>query len=333
MASFDWKTFFRQHGVEYVTSGPNTPRGDIGIRCPMCGPADPSQHMCVSLKGAGWHCWRNASHKGRSRARLIQLVLRCSAETANELAGGESTELLPDDDLPQTLRAKLLGEVIKAAPKSLSIPKEFKALTGGVLSKPFWEYLDGRGYSPRQTVWLAETYGLHYALKGPFAYRIIVPVRDRSRRLQTWTGRSIIPGEEQRYKALGAELALCSIRETLLGLDVLWHAPSPKALLVCEGPFDALWINTFGHPFGVYATCLFGLSMSDSQASMLASLRERFGYVGLLLDSAASFQAFRLATNGLNLDVVSLPETVKDPALLAVNDVIDLCVSVAERGS
>lgn len=326
---FDWPRFLRQRGIEFVPQG----KREIVVRCPLCGPADPSQHLCINLDGKGWHCWRSESHRGRSRARLIQLLLDCSRETAHELAGGDVRELVADGDLAATLRTRLLGTDAPRRSTVLAFPKEFKPLTSGVLARPFHEYLKGRGYRERQIAWLSETYGLHYATRGPFGYRIVIPVRDERRKLLTWTARSIREGEALRYKALGATEALTSIRDTLLGLDLLARCPQPKALLVCEGPFDAFWITLYGQPFGVYGTCLFGLVMSDAQAALLVRLRQRFRHIGLLLDSAASFQAFRLAQSGLDLDIIRLPSTVKDPALLSADAAIELCLTASVKNS
>ncbi len=41
--SFDWVDFLERHGIEYVTSSPNIGRGEVGVKCPYCGPGDPSR--------------------------------------------------------------------------------------------------------------------------------------------------------------------------------------------------------------------------------------------------------------------------------------------------
>lgn len=333
--AFDWPAFLRQYKIDYVTRGPNTPRGEISIRCPLCGPEDPSQHMCISLRGKGWHCWRNNSHRGKSRSRLIQLLLQCSVETANQLAGTETRELPSDDEVIGSVRARFsVGE--KSKPKQLELLKEFKLLTKGSLADLFWDYLRNRGYKERQILWLIETYQLHYAVRGPFAYRIIIPLRGRSGKLLSWTGRSIIPDEELRYRALSITptrdlpAGLCAPSDTLLGLDILWRCSNPKALIVCEGPFDALWVTTFGYRLGVYGTSLFGLHVTDKQALLLEELRDRFPRQVLLLDRDAGLQAFRLAHAGFSpLEVFRLPPGVKDPAVLSSNKVVDLCLQVS----
>jgi hypothetical protein len=112
-------------------------------------------------------------------------------------------------------------------------------------------------------------------------------------------------------------------------LPLLWSAPQPKVLVVCEGPFDAMWLTCFGHSFGVYATCLFGLSMSAPQSWYLSELKQRFPRVVVLLDAAATFQAFKIAHSGLDLSLRRLPDSVKDPAKLPPQAAVDLCLELA----
>lgn len=339
--SFDWPDFLRQHNIEFVKKGPNTPRGEISVRCPLCGPEDPSNHLCISLKGKGWHCWRNALHKGKDRARLISLLLKCDMATARELAG-YTVQALPSN---QEMTAKWAAwneaqnsTPFKASPPSLALLKEFRTLRKpNIFATQFMDYLRGRGYRKEQLKWLIDAYDLHYTTRGPFSYRIIIPVKDPRGQLLTWTGRTVVD-DEIRYKTLsttanarqGLPAAATSTSQTLLGLDLLWKCYSPKALFICEGPFDAMWITTFGRAVGVYATCLFGLNLSPAQSGLLIDLQTRFPRQRLLLDSAAKYQAFRMAQSGLGLGVETLPNTIKDPAELTPDAVVDFCLSMVE---
>ena len=261
---------------------------------------------------------------------------------AQELAGVKTQYLVADEDVGLDMRTKLLDPVMEPTEKKLPLRllKEFRPLDDGSrFAGAFKDYLiDERGYRPKQVQWLTETYDLHYATRGSFAYRVIMPLRDRWGKLLTWTARSIIKDEEVRYKTLsvtakpwlGLPAAACATTETLFGLDVLWDCPNPKACIICEGPFDATWISTFGHSLGVYGTCVFGLNLTPTQSVLIEDLRDRFDYIGMLLDGAAHFQAFRLANNGLNLDLLKIPDGVKDPAVLSPNAVMDLCLSVVK---
>src|SRR5690606_26285475 len=123
---------------------------------------------------------------------------------------------------------------------------------------------------------------------------VIFPIRDFRGVLQTWTGRSIKRDAMPRYKTLTLRfdpeypdkpLALAPVNDLLLGLPMLARAPSPKALILCEGPFDAVRISAFGHHQGIYATSLFGLNVSVSQVGLLRELSGRIPTLWLLLDS------------------------------------------------
>jgi hypothetical protein len=333
---FDWTRFLRQHHIEFIERGGSTTRNNVNIRCPMCADSDKGFHLGISLKGKGWNCWRNVQHRGRSRSRLIQLLLKCSEQTARELAGTASVDLPVDVDLGQQMRSALYPDEAPRSHGPLRLLSEFKPLVqDGFLAKPFWFYLRERGYRDKQIEWLCQSYQLHYATRGPFSYRIIIPIYDRRGKLMTWVARSIRPQEEVRYKALSVEpvrelpAALAAPYQMLLGLPLLWRCPDSRVLVVCEGPFDALWITTYGRSFGVYGTCLFGLNLSEAQQYQLSDLQERFEREVLLLDSEASFQAFRLSQSGNDLRVIRLSENVKDPAELPSSEVISLCSRLA----
>lgn len=301
----------------------------------MCGPADQGYHLGISLKGKGWHCWRNQAHKGRSRVRLIQLLLKCDLDTAKSLAGVAAIDLVEDVSVGEQLRSQLVEDHNSEPERSLKLLREFKHLiTKSVLATPFYEYLAQRGYRARQIEWLADIYDLHYAVRGPYAYRVIVPIYDRYDKMLSWTGRTILKDGDPRYLSLSTHAnrrlpaAKCPTAATLLGLHYLWTCSNPRVLVICEGPFDALWVSTFGHSLGVHATCLFGLNISEAQAVLLDELSQRFERMVLLLDSAASLQAFRLAQSGLDLEIMRLPEGAKDPGDLSTVDVTKLCVGL-----
>ncbi len=325
MPRFDWPAFLRRHGIEYVT-GTKSSRHHVNVHCPQCGNADTGHHLGIHLYRDSWSCWRTQAHRGIGRARLIQMLVGCTSEEAHRLAGTDDVDL-PEGDVASLIRHKLLGEASTARTR-LELPREFKPLVPGLFATRFVTYLRDRGYHRGLLDDVSETYDLHYATRGRWSYRIVIPVCDRNGRLLTWTGRTILPEQEPRYLALSAEAGLTSIYDTVLGLDMLWAVTNPKALLVMEGPFDAMWVTMFGRSMGVYGTCLFGLNLSSAQALLIQELRRKFDRVGFLLDSAAVFQTFRLAQNGMGLDVFKVPAHRKDPAVMSPNEVIDLCLSV-----
>lgn len=340
MVRFDWLRFCKQHRIDYVTSGPNTSKGrTISIRCPFCGEADPSQHMGLSLSGPFWGCLRNAAHRGKSPTRLIQQLLRCSPEEARRISG-VTEELAPTQDELGASFDKLrrqLGASVASHVGPLKLPPEFKPLMNGSrFADAFIEYLAGRGYREKQIEWLAKNYDLHYATSGSFAYRLIIPIKGRYGDLLTWTARTIQPDVEPRYKTLRVEpykdepVAKLAANSTILGLPLL-HSVRGKALIVVEGPFDALKVTAFGQALGVYATSLFGLNAYPAQIAELQDLSRNFDALYLLIDEDAVFHRLRLLSllAPLGCRALKMPEGADDPGSMTGADVVNLAYSLA----
>ena len=330
---FSWPKLLQSRGVHFVTRGPNTAKNSLSVRCPFCGEADPSQHLNIYLNTGYWKCWRNPrAHSGKSRSWLIQHLLRCSSEEAVHLAE-EDTLAIPEPADIMTRLTEMLGdrdqvEKIHASKQGLEFPSQFKRLFGSnsLTSRPFWDYLEDRGYDLASQDWVAKHYNLHYANRGPYRYRLIIPVYSTAGELMTWTARSVVPRAEIRYKTLSVEpneffpgyVAKCAPGQLLLGLPLLWKCENPEVLVLTEGPFDAIRISVLGHKIGVYGTCLFGLNITDSQVLLIEQLLGRFRHVVLLLDPDAKFRAFRIQEQLTNLPVKieTLPPGVEDPGAL-----------------
>jgi hypothetical protein len=210
----------------------------------------------------------------------------------------------------------------------LTFPPQFKPLwkNNSISSLPFWDYLGQRGYDHDAQDWVAESYNLHYATRGPYRYRLIIPVYSNTGELMTWTARSITPDNPIRYKTLSVEpnslypgpVAKCAPGQLLLGLPLLWQCSNPEVLVVAEGPFDAIRISALGRKIGVYGTCLFGLNITDGQVALLEQLLGRFRHLIVLLDPDAKLRAFRIQEQLVNLPVriEALPPGVEDPGAL-----------------
>lgn len=326
MACFDWISFLKQHRIPYVTEGPNfSKKMRCNVRCPFCGDADPSEHMGVADAG-WWGCLRNGAHRGRSPHVLIQKLLGCSIEEAKRLAGTEEKLTPTTDELAKSFEAlkRMSGIASVSTPRKLEFLPEFKPLMNdSPFAGAFISYLLERGFREPQIRWLAKNYHLHYATRGPYAYRLIVPVYDRYGTLLTWTGRSIQPDAAVRYKTLrvGGDpdwkgpVALAADKETVLGLPVLYAALNPKVLVLVEGPFDALKISAFGWALGVYGAALFGLNVSPSQVSEVLELSRRYTKVFLLLDRGAELHRLRLASllATASPEIISVGDAYDDP--------------------
>jgi hypothetical protein len=279
--------------------------------------------MNISLIGRGWFCRRNPRHNGKSRSKLIKALLRVSDERARQLAGEHGEVGTPvNGSVSERVRAAVGAASRDEPPERLVWPPEFKPLVNNrVLAQPFINYLRGRDYSDADIEWLAEHYHLHYATRGWHKSRLIIPVYDAMGELKSWTGRTIIPNKQPRYKAPAGHPP----GDWLLGLPLLWNCPGPKALLVTEGPTDAMRISVTGHTRGVYGTCLFGLNLSSEQAYQLRELARRFKFIGWLLDEDAELRSFGLQQkSGVRCKRLELPDGVKDPDKLTRKAAVEL---------
>lgn len=295
--AFDWEAFLEKEGIEYKTRGPSTSRGNLYVHCPFCGDADQGQHMGISVEGKGWGCWKQQAHRGIAPQRLVQALLKCSWGEAAKIVGKRVGGTLwgSPDALGQMLAGFTKPEEAEPPPP-LELMDSFKPLHYSA-PRAFVEYMLDRGLTKTELEAAAGHFSLHYALTGPYAYRVIFPVYESDRTLATWTGRAI-GDAEIRYKTL-------SYREPgrppLYGPEA--HGPISNYLLdlpsldaggdflaITEGPFDALNLWTHWPADGAgKVTCLFGKAISPAQLDRLAELRDRYRRVYLVLDPEANF--------------------------------------------
>lgn len=324
---FDWQRFLDAQHIEYVTSGASVTRGNVAIRCPWC-TDDPSHHMGISLNGAGWGCWRNAEHRGKSPVKLVAALLHCSTGQAMDIVGidrksipndffGRVQALMsPQEDAPMKRRQEL-----HLYPEFLSFGENKPS------ARPYVQYLRGRDFTVADIASLTRRYGVRYCSRGPWQGRIIFGVRQDGE-LQTWTGRSISKTAELRYKTLtddpekakahGEKLpAVKPVNHCLLFFDSLCQYGG-KHLLITEGPFDALKVNVLGWHSGIRATCLFTNNPTVEQIELLHVLAPKFEHRHLVLDRGMFARIVKLssALASLNLSMTLLPAFLKDPGEL-----------------
>lgn len=343
MSRFSWPRFLRQHRINYVTSGPNTARDSLSIRCPWCGEGDPSQHLGISLKGRGWGCLRNASHRGKSSVWLVQKLLGVGEAEARRLVWGDAALAPTQSDLETSFAALQTHAGVSPSsqkPERLVMPKEFKPLlNSSPFSVPFLAYLEERGYRTAQIKWLAERYDLRYATAGLYAHRIILPICSRYGTLLSWTARTIRKDVTPRYRTLrvrpderhpNAPVALVAANNTLLGLPVLWGADNPRVLILVEGPFDALKLTAFGAQLGLYGAAVFGLNFYPAQLAEIQELAGRFDRVFMLVDEDAELQRLRLldALASVNCRPLRMPPGADDPGAMSGGEVVKLALEL-----
>lgn len=319
--SFKWIEFLHRHNIHYVEYGPNTKKGEISIKCPMCGD-DPSEHLGINPRTGLWACWRSASHRGRSPFRLIMALLHCSYARARIIV--EQHAYTDPDEFEELTNIR---KEITNPSTALKLPNAFHPI--GPKATRFTDYLQKRGFdSPIKVV---DVYDLHYAVTGRWKDRIIFPIY-LGGELVTWTGRAIVnPKMAGRYLTASpddenpAERALLPITETVYQYDDLMQTGG-DLLFFNEGPFDAIKIDYYGYHDYTRATCFFTANMSVSQHDMVSDLCKHFKKTRLLLDPEAIEQQFsiidQLGRHGVRLSV--LEPGIEDPGAMQQSQVLDL---------
>lgn len=329
---FDWLTFFRARYIVYTTSGHT--QGNIGIHCPLCGDADPSFHMGISLSGKGWNCWRNRSHRGVRPHRLIQALLKCSYFEAQRIVGDDAHTIgISDASLGAYLKAKLLGNKEIEEPKPIGFTPEIKPLykCDRGTAKIFLRYLqEDRDYNLNECEDVCREYDLRYAMHGYFGYRIIFPTYMFGEMI-TWTGRSVGNGKGPRYLSLtshkdkavpGYPIALKPIKDCLWNFDYIVDHPA-RTLIVAEGPFDAMRLDYYGLSLDVRATCLFGKDISEEQLYLLEDIAPMFENRYLLLDPDASLDVLRVMDRirVIGFEPLRIPAGFEDAAVMSKSEI------------
>lgn len=334
---FDWQSFLERQGIDFATSGPSTSKDNLYVHCPFCGEADQGHHMGISIKGKGWGCWREQSHRGRNPARLIQALTGCSWEEANRTAGGRKLLSGAGAGLLGAVQG-LLGKREDADSRGkLELPKNFRRLCSG--KNIHYRYMRDRGFSKEAVETLVEQFDIRVCPPGDklWSWRIILPVYDMDLELQTWTARAL--GDANvRYRTLTADpdkivdgkLARGPITDYLLNAEKV--GSGGEFLVLAEGPFDALNLSLSVHRYGAQASCLFGKAISASQMDTLAMLRPYYKKVFLLLDPDAATAAMRMSSQlqALNVKLVLLKGS-DDPGDMGPVKLHKLLGSMADR--
>lgn len=317
--------------IPYRSSGQNVAKGNVVVNCPWCGGADSSGHMGINATTGYWGCWRNRLHRGKSLPRLLVQLAGITYDAAFQLTG---RRVAPQaDDFMQAIEALKAGPVEETQKprKGIKLLPEFRAIYPDGPTRVFHDYLvDERGWG-RLTDRVITHYNLRCAFRGPYAQRIIIPIYEHDR-IVSWTGRSIRKDAGIRYLSLseqadenkGLPAATHSLKDLLLDLDDL--ASGGRVLIIVEGPFDSMLFDVYAQRYDCRVTCVFGLSMTDRQVSLIREVADGFDRIAILFDHDAGGNAMELADALADVrpDVWFLPENVKDPGELSLPQMDDL---------
>lgn len=289
MRVFDWQRLLDEQRIEYITRGPNVKRGEINIRCPFCGSADPSHHMGLNLETGWWSCWRNrASHSGKSPLKLIVQLLRVPYHKAREIAGLDEGYVDPEgfDAIAARILAKTPEEPKGAQRRRFLDPDpSFQPITDRIRTLRHWNYLFSRGFDKlrkgeEEVDVLVRQYGLLAGVSGIWQDRIIIPFY-LDGAMVTWTGRAISKSE-RRYRDLELKESILGPKETLYNADCI--AKGGKVLVLQEGPFDVLKVDFFGQMLGVRSVGLATNSMTEDQAFLFKMAEGMFEKLVVMMD-------------------------------------------------
>ncbi len=312
----NWRQLLTERGVRFVDRGANVKRGEINIQCPFCGSADPSHHMGLNLESGFWACWRNREHRGKSPLRLLVRLLGVSYYQARQIAGLREDYVDPEgfDAMVSRLMGRDKVDKVEHVRKEfLQFPREFEELYDA--PDRFYYYLrDQRDFGPVGTRDLADLYDVRYAKRGAFRDRVILPYYADGA-LVAWTGRAIAQAVV-RYRDLDRDDCLVPPKETLFNLDC--RMEGGRALVVVEGPIDALKIDVFGRGAGVRAVALSTNSITEAQIYLLEETAPAFDRVLVMMDMASELgvvdsMRMRQELAGVkNASIIQVPFNLKD---------------------
>lgn len=276
------KELLTKHQVHFVEAGHNVALGNVNIKCPFCSD-DPSEHLGIHLKSGVWGCWRNAQHRGKNLKRLLK---KLGITLLDPTFDQSDIEAIANGTFFKSNKLKYVE-----GPRVTELPKEFvKINSSGSIDKRYHRYLQSRGFhDPAQVI---ADYDLHRCndRQSPWDDRLIVPVWVGDE--VCWTGRAIYENPMRYLSAKGGEAR--NIKHCLFNFNDLL-LDSGEALVITEGPFDALKGDMYGKP-RVRFTCIFGIStLSAEQARLIRYLSYKYDQVWLALDQSATANAVAMA--------------------------------------
>jgi hypothetical protein len=336
MSNIDWLPLLQKHGIEYAERGANVKRGEVAVRCPFCGSADPSKHMGIDVNTGRWACWRNKQeHSGKSPVRLLVKLLGVTYTQARDIAGLDDSYVDPDGFSALVEKLKY-GNTKETELATLELDTTFSfILQDDHRTRLHWNYLFNlRGFNtPKQTNGITDVdklvndYGLRAGISGVWQNRIILPYYQDGK-LVTWSGRTI-GSHPIRYRDLEIKSSLCAPKHALYNYDNAIQGG--RVLVLQEGPFDALKVDLYGKRCGVRSVALSTNSLSAKQSYLLSTLSEQYQRVHVVMDTKTELgwaDSMRMKQSLANLPRVTfglVPFNAGDGGNLTKQQVIAWC--------
>lgn len=295
--SVDWRALFDEARIAYKDRGRNCSRGNVNICCPFCRD-DVSYHLAVSEADGKYYCFRNPEHAGASPLRML---------VALGLSRIDVTKLLNDHDTAVTIERAALPKADRRA---------WDRFEPAALSQDAMDYMIQRGFdTPHAT---AAFFDLRVAPFGKWAKRLLIPLYDGASGAISWTGRALRSEAEPKYLAHECE----ELPRMLAGKI------SGGALIVVEGPLDALKLNAALHRFTtISAVAMVGKALTHGRLLRLAEAT--LNHIYLCLDSdvpisqCARMQRELTHACRTNVERLKLPAGAKDAAELSEPEIRD----------
>lgn len=285
---FDVVSFLKDHGITYKTSGKNLSTGEwVGLAvCPYCNRAD---HIAINLNSAAFNCWVCGKHGYAADA--LKLILGVRTQEIKDLM--RPYFILPDSGVRREKRVKV------EPGRTLEFPSHFYTSW----SDAYTAYLLRRGLD----ISTAQRFQLMAGgiWDQEWMHRLIIPIT-LDGQLVSWTGRTILPNIDPRYKNLSNEKSLIDVRTTIFNIDNMER----KAILV-EGAMDT---------FKIVQSCgaVIGLEFTNEQCLKIKQHGVEELFVVFDAEENAVKRALRFAsvmnTIGVNTHVIDIRGTgFKDP--------------------
>jgi hypothetical protein len=290
-----WRALLDHCNVAWLDRGRNLSRGWLAIKCPWCGPADPSAHLGINEESGIYHCLRNNAHRGKSPYYLLA-ALGVPRRTIDDVLVAYSSGLpvrpAPPVEIPRSRFAQRWASFAPAA-------HDARAL----------EYLRARHFwHPRRT---AETFDLRVG-RGNYAARLWFPLLAGEDEVVGFTGRAMTDIQPRYYT------------ETATHVLYIPRAPRPndRIIILVEGPFDALRLaDATIDRYDVFVAALCGAALTETKKRQVRWLSDTIPRLFLVLDRILS-------------DATKTPTEINDAQITAVDAnrlVKELHISTGQR--